>query len=288
VVNATGEVQHPKTRQRMEPRPLGGDPLEHALDRRLPLAQWLTSPDNRYFAQSVVNRYVAHFLGRGLVDPVDDLRQTNPPTNPELMQALAERFVDSQFNLKLLIRDLVTSRLYQLDSLPLPDNAADDRFYSHFRVKRLAAEPLLDAIDAATAAPTKFPNLPAGTRAIELPDAEYANFFLNTFGKPRRATICDCERSPDPSLAQALHTLNGDTLMDKITAQQGRVARMLAEELPLESAVSELYLATLCRPPSEAELEACREMIEEAPDAREAYEDLLWALMNSKEFLFVH
>jgi hypothetical protein len=204
------------------------------------------------------------------------------------MRALADRFVASQFDLKLLIRDLVTSRVYQLDSRPLPENEKDDRFYSHFRVKRLAAEPLLDAIDTVTAAPTKFPNLPAGTRAIELPDAEYANYFLNTFGKPRRATICDCERSPDPNLAQALHTLNGDTLMEKIGAQEGRIARLLAEELPLESMVEELYLVTLCRPPLPAELEACREMIVDAPNVSEAYEDLLWALMNSKEFLFVH
>ena len=173
LVQASGEVSNPRTGKRMEPTPLEGQAVDHPLDRRIPLAEWLTSPQNEYFAKSVVNRYLGQLLGRGLVEPIDDLRSTNPPTNPELMNALAKSFVDSGFDLKRLVRTIVTSRLYQLSSQPTPANAADDRFYSHFTVKRLAAEPLLDAVDRATGVPTRFKNLPPGTLAIELPDAEY-------------------------------------------------------------------------------------------------------------------
>ncbi|MEO8497995.1 MAG: DUF1549 domain-containing protein, partial [Planctomycetota bacterium] len=178
VVRESGEVNHPKTGKRLPPTPLGAEPVDHPLDRRLALADWLASPDNEFFARSVVNRYVYYLLGRGLVDPVDDLRSTNPPTNVALMDALSKELVASGFDLKKLIRAIVSSRLYQLDSQPTPENAADSRFYSHFKVKRLPAEALLDAIDQVTGVQTKFKSLPMGTRAIELPDAEYPNYFL--------------------------------------------------------------------------------------------------------------
>jgi len=288
MVNSAGEVSHPKSGQRMPPTPLDGEPSDHPLDRRLPLAEWLTSPENEYFAKSVVNRYVAYLLGRGLVEPIDDLRSTNPPTNPELMDALADGLVSSGFDLKQLIRTIVRSRLYQLSSQPTADNTADDRFYSHFRVKRLPAEPLLDAVDYATGSPTKFRNLPAGTLAIELPDAEYPDHFLNTFAKPRRVSVCECERSPDESLAQALHTLNGDILAGKIVDPSGRLAGLLKAETPQGTIVDQLYLATLCRLPSEQERAACQEFLQQSPSPKECYEDLLWTLLNSKQFLFVH
>jgi Protein of unknown function (DUF1553)/Protein of unknown function (DUF1549) len=266
---------------------LDGDRLTHPLDLRIPLADWLTSPKNDYFAKNVVNRYVDYLLGRGLVDPVDDLRETNPPTNVELMDALAAHFVKHKYDLKQLIRAIMVSRLYQLDSQPTKANAVDDRFYSHFKVKRISAEPLLDAIDAVTGVPTKFRNLPRGTRAIELPDAEYPNYFLATFGKPKRASVCECERMPDENLSQALHTLNGDTLVTKIANPAGRLQKLLKAKTPHEKIVEELYLATLCRPPSEKEKAACRRLLKSSPSSREYYEDLLWALLNSKQFLFV-
>jgi len=288
IVKTSGEVSHPKTRQRMEPTPLEGDPRNHDLDRRIALAEWLASPDNDYFAKNIVNRYVGYLLGRGLVEPIDDLRSTNPPTNPELMDALAAHFVESGFDLKQLLKAIMTSRLYQLSSQPTEQNASDTRFYSHYLVKRLPAEPLLDSIDQVTESRTKFQNLPLGTRAIELPDAEYPNYFLNTFAKPRRASVCECERAPDENLAQALHTLNGDTLTTKLSDKKGRIARLIEEKKPVDEIVTELYLASLCRAPSDAELAVSREYVQESPSPQEGYEDLLWGLMNSKYFLFVH
>jgi hypothetical protein len=288
IVRDSGEVRHPRTGQVVPPKLLDGPPADHPLDRRIPLAQWLTSPENPAFARSVVNRYVGYLLGRGLVEPVDDLRSTNPPTNPPLLDALARHFVEHHYDLKQLLRLILTSRLYQLDAQPTPANAGDQKFYSHFTVKRLPAEALLDAIDRATEVPTKHRNLPLGTRAIELPDAEYPDYFLNVFAKPRRVSVCECERSPDPNLAQALHTLNGDTLAAKLRDPKGRIARLLKEQKPHEQVVEELYLATLSRFPTEAELAATRELKEEAANPADFYQDLLWALLNSKEFLFVH
>jgi len=215
-----------------------------------------------------------------------------------------------------------------LDSTPHPENASDHRFFSHFMVKRIPAEPLLDAIDRVTSSPTKFRNLPSGTRAIELPDAEYPDYFLNTFAKPRRASVCECERSPDESLSQALHTLNGDVLANKIADANGRIAQLLKELKPTEKqpgqasasveassenssaveatadqavtdraaperianekVISQIYLATLCRYPSGAETESALKHLAQSPSPKEFCEDLLWALINSKQFLFVH
>lgn len=288
IVKTSGEVSHPKTRQRMSPTPLEGEPTDHPLDRRIALAEWLSSPDNDYFARSVVNRYVSYLLGRGLVDPVDDLRSTNPPTNPQLMAALSQQFIDSGFDLKQLIRTIMVSRLYQLSSQPTEQNASDRRFYSHYLVKRLPAEPLLDAIDQATESPTKFKNLPPGTRAIALPDAEYPNYFLNTFAKPKRASVCECERTPDQNLSQALHIVNGDILTSKLADKNGRVARLIKEQKSHAEIVTELYMAAICRTPTNQEVSLSAEFLKEAPNTQEGYEDLLWSLIVSKQFLFVH
>ncbi len=287
MVRSAGDVSHPRTGKRMEPTPLGGVVVDDPLDRRIPLAQWLTSHDNEFFAKSVVNRYVGYLLGAGLVDPVDDLRSTNPPSNIPLLDKLAQDFIDHHFDLKHLIQTIMKSRLYQLSSLPTPENASDRRFFSHFAVKRLAAEPLLDAIDHATGVQTKFSNLPLGMRAIDLPDAEYPHYFLTTFAKPRRASVCECERSPDANLSQALHTINGDTVASKILDKNGRISKLMAAGLPHDEIVTELYFASLCRQPSPEELEDSRELLKESPDSLECYQDLLWALINSKHFLFV-
>jgi len=287
LVRSGGEVGHPRTGQIMKPTPLDGEPVDDPLDRRIPLAKWLTSPENEMFARNVVNRYMGYLLGRGLVEPIDDMRSTNPPTNPALMQALARDFRSSGFNVKHLMRTIMNSRLYQLDSQPTEQNAGDSRFYSHFKVKRISAEPLLDAIDYATGSITKFPNLPLGTHATELPDANYQNAFLVTFGKPKRASVCECERTPDENLAQALHTLNGDVLATKIADGKGRIATLLAAKKPHEEIVTEIYLATVSRRPSPAEIEASHKFLAASPSPAEYYQDLIWALMNSKQFLFV-
>ena len=288
IVKTSGEASNPRTRKRMEPTPLEGEPTDHPLDRRIALADWLTAKDNGYFAKSTVNRYMSYLLGRGLVEPVDDLRSTNPPTNPDLMDTLAKHFAENNFDLKQLIRVIMTSRLYQLDSQPTEKNVLDQRFYSHYHVKRLPAEPLLDAIDQVTGSRTKYKNLPLGTRATELPDAEYPNYFLNTFAKPRRASVCECERSPDENLVQALHTLNGDTLTSKLADKNGRIANLIKEKNSSEDITKELYQAALCRPPSNAELQTSIEYVKRSTTPQEGFEDLLWGLMNSKYFLFVH
>lgn len=288
MVRNGGEVSHPRTGKILPPTPLEGQPVTDPLDRRIALAKWLTAPDNKMFSRNIVNRYMGYLLGRGLVEPIDDMRATNPPSNPALLDALAEDFVKNGYNLKQLMRTIMTSRLYQLDSQPTPSNASDRRFYSHFRVKRLTAEPLLDAIDSVAATQTKFRDLPLGTRAIELPDAEYPDYFLNTFAKPKRASVCECERTPDENLAQALHTLNGDVIATKIADGKGRLAKLLAEKKPHEEIVTEVYLATLSRRPTAAEMESSKTFLAGSPDPKEFYEDLMWALINSKHFLFVH
>jgi hypothetical protein len=254
----------------------------------VPLAEWLTSPDNPPFARAIVNRYVGWLLGRGIVHPVDDMRSTNPPSNERMLDELARDFVAHGHDLKHLLRTIMTSRLYGLSSQPTTENADDRRFYSHFSVRRLEAEPLLDCIADATGVPTKFKDVPAGTRAVELPDAEYPDHFLVTFAKPRRVSVCECERARDPNLAQSLHTLNGETIATKVAAPTGRLAKLLAGGADHEAIIRQLYLASLCRMPTDAETAATRDIVTASPTRAEGYEDILWALLNSKQFLFVH
>jgi hypothetical protein len=288
VVRADGEVGHPKTGALLRPTPLHGKPIAaEPPDRRVALADWLTAADNPYFARNIVNRYFGYLMGHGLVEPIDDVRATNPPSNPALFDALAADFVKNGYDVKQLLRTIMRSRLYQLQSQPTPANAADRRFCSHYTVKRLQAEALHDALVAATGVPTKFTKVPLGTRAIELPDSRYENYLLKAFGKPRREGVCECERVSEPNLAQALHTLNGDTVSTKVGSPQGRIAQLLTAKKPPEGIITELYLATLSRFPTPAEQEACRRLLAESADPRAFYEDLQWSLINSKHFLFI-
>lgn len=287
VVLSKGDVTHPKTGAVMQPTPLRGKPGPTKIDRRQALADWLVAPDNPYFARNIVNRYWAHLMGRGLVEQIDDMRDTNPPTNPELLDALAQDFVKNGYDVKRLLRSIMNSRLFQLDSNPPQPSAPDRLHYSHYLVKRVPAEPLLDAIDSATGVATKFVGVPMGTRAIELPDANYDNYLLKTFGKPERKGVCECERVADPNLAQALHTLNSDIIIAKIANPKGRVAQLVAARKPETEIVANIYLAALSRYPTDAEQAACRKLAAEAPEAIVFYEDLLWSLMNTKQFLFV-
>jgi Protein of unknown function (DUF1553)/Protein of unknown function (DUF1549) len=288
-VSQTGEVVQPRTGKKMTPRPLGGSPVDDPVDRRRALARWLTTENHRWLARNVVNRYWGYLFGKGLVNPIDDLRETNPPTNPELLDSLAEAFVTSGYNLKALLRLIATSRVYQLSAVATADNRLDTTFFTHYPVKRLTAEQLLDAIDGATGTVEKFLRLPAGTRAISLPDTSYASFFLDTFGRPQRAIACECERSSDPNLSQALNLMNGDIVNRKVLDPRGRLARLLKDpKLTDQMLVRRLYLLTLNRPPTDNETSQARTIFAEAPSRASGAQDLFWALMNSKEFIFNH
>jgi hypothetical protein len=249
----------------------------------------MTTQNPRWLARNVANRYWGYLLGKGLVNPIDDLRETNPPSNPELLDALADNFIASRFDLKALLRQILTSRVYQLSAQPTSENRMDMAFFTHYTIKRLTAEQLLDGIGAATGVVEKFPRIPAGTRAISLPDSSYASFFLDTFGRPLRAIACECERSSDPNLSQALHLMNGDVLNRKLLQQGGRLARMLEDPRLSDAALARrLYLLTFNRPPSESETAGALEIFAGAPSRAVAAGDLFWALLNSKEFLFNH
>jgi Protein of unknown function (DUF1549)/Protein of unknown function (DUF1553) len=284
-----GEVFQPRTGKKMEPRPLGEKPIDDPVDRRRALARWLTIESPRWLARNVVNRYWGYLLGKGLVNPIDDLRETNPPSNPELLDSLADAFIASGYDLKALLRQILTSRVYQLSAMPTSENHMDTSFFTHYTIKRLTAEQLLDAIDAASGTVEKFPQLPSGTRAISLPDTNYASFFLDTFGRPLRAIACECERSVDPNLSQALHLMNGDLLNRKLLQNGARLSRLLEDPKLTNAALTRrLYLLAFNRPPSEAEASRALSIFAEAPGRAVAAQDLFWALLNSKEFLFNH
>ena len=290
-VSNGGEVRHPKKGQVVPPVPLDSDPLETSFDRRRALASWMVGKENVLFARNFVNRFWGYFMGRGLVDPIDDMRDTNPPTNPELLQALAEDFTENGFDLKHLMQTILRSRVYQLSSSPNNSNGGDDRFFSHYLVKRLSAEQLLDALNSATGAVEKFAKLPIEDfdRAIELPDPSVNSYFLQVFGRPPRETTCECERVAVPNISQALHLANSEYVNKKVTDEKGRVAQLISnEKLTDKQRVEELYLVTLSRLPSSDEHQLAHQLINESPSSREGFQDLLWALCNTKEFMLNH
>jgi hypothetical protein len=280
---------NPRTGRAVRPTGLGGAALELSADDdpRQKLVEWMTAPVNPFFARTLVNRYWKHFLGRGLVDPEDDLRLTNPPSNPELLDALARSFVESKYDLRKLVRTICTSTVYRLSAVPNAHNAGDRQSYSRFLPRRLHAEVLLDAIDAVTLFRSTFKGVKGGTRAVQLPDNLFDNYFLSVFGRPDAASACECERSSDASLAQCLHLLNSQEVLGKVS---GRRARELArDKRPHAERLCDLYLEALARPPSKDELVTLLEHIEKKGAAvQAAYEDVLWALINTKEFQFNH
>lgn len=287
-----GEVIQPLTGKSLPPTPLDGEPLpeSNAHDRRAHLAEWLVSPENPYFSKSIVNRVWANFFGIGLVMNVDDLRATNPPSNPELMDALARHLAVTKFDLRELMRVILQSETYQRSSQATPANEGDTKYYSRYFPKRMMAEVLLDAISQVTGQPTEFSGFPKGWRAMQLPDANVDSYFLKTFGRPDRERTCECERTSESNVAQVLHLANGATLNSKIASDQGRARKWSSENKSSEDAVEEAYLSALCRPPLPAEKERLKKLIDEAgvDGRRAAIEDLYWALLNSKEFLFNH
>jgi hypothetical protein len=285
-----GEVNHPKTRQAVEPAVLDGALLAppDSGDRRIALANWLTAPQNPFFARSVVNRVWRQFLGQGLVEPVDDLRVTNPPANAALLDALAKDFVAHGYDLKALMRAITATRAYQRSALSTRTNAADLRYLSHYPFKRLGAEALLDAVGAATGVPEKFGGYPAGLRATQLPDTTPSSYFLDLFGRPARNVVCQCERTDNPNLGQVLHFMNSKGVNDRLTAKEGRIARLLDAKVSDRELIEEFYLAAFSRFPTDDEQLTAAWELTHAKDRRTAAEDLLWVLLNSKEFVFNH
>ncbi len=248
----------------------------------------MVEPSNPFFARAIVNRYWAHFMGRGLVDAVDDMRVTNPPSNPELLDALAQDLIKHKFDLKNLIRTIMVSTSYQLSSDPIPENVHDQQNYARAYPRRLLAEVMLDAINQVTGTTENFTGLPKETRAIQLPDESVGSYFLDVFGRPTRETPCECERPREANLAQALHLLNSTDVQRKVNAADGRLARLLKEKKEDAALVEDLYMWSLSRPPRPEDLKKALAYVNEQPDRKAAYEDLLWALLNTKEFLFNH
>jgi len=283
-----GDVRHPVTQKTVRPRVPGGEAPDLAgRDRREVLAQWLTSPENPWFSRSLANRVWAHFMGRGVVEPVDDFRVSNPPTEAALLDGLAARLVDSGYDLKQLVREITASRAYQRSTSAAPSNAHDVRNFTRQQVRRLRAETLLDVVCQVTGSPVKLRGLPLGSRAVEIADGTTSNYFLQTFGRAPRESVCACEVSFEPSLSQALHLLNGSTVSDQIRSG-ALVERWLGEGRTPAEVIGGLYLRCLGREPTPDELEALRSKVEAAPEARAALEDVFWALLNSREFLFQH
>jgi len=258
-------------------------------DRRQALADWMTAADNPYFARNIANRVWAHFLGRGLVEPVDDVRATNPPTNPELLDALARHLIDNKYDIKALIRAITAARVYQLSAKPNPTNERDEQNYSRAPFKRIDAEVLLDMVCQTTGAGEKFAGVPAGTRAIQLWDSRVSHYFLKLFGRPVRASACECERNTEPGVGQVLHVLNSPEIQAKLSDEGGTIARLVKQHAENGPLADELYLTFFSRLPTEKERTVASEYLsKDKAKRREAAEDLAWSMMNSLEFIFNH
>lgn len=283
-----GETKHPVDRRPMAPRFLGGELAEiEDEDRREVLANWVVSKNNPYFARHMANTVWAHFFGQGIVDPVDDVRISNPPVNPQLLDELARRLIEYDFQLKPLVRDICNSRTYQLSVVPNETNVADKRNFSHASLRRVPAAVMLDVISQATNTSDKFKDVPPGTRAVQIADGATTNYFMATFGRSARETVCTCETRREPNLSQALHLINGATVQHKI--KQGRIIQDMrqANKSPGEI-VDHLYIRCLSRLPSSAERAAIEEELSGKDRPQMVLRDVFWALLNSKEFLFNH
>lgn len=308
------KAQNPRTKLDVKPTVLAGTPLSvpNEMDPRTKLAEWVTSKDNPFFAKALVNRYWKHFLGRGLTEPEDDIRITNPPTNPELLDALAKYFVEQKFDIKKLVRAICVSTTYQLSSESNEWNQHDRQNFSRFTPRRLNAEVLFDAIDQVTLAKSEFPGMPAGTRAVQLPDQAFESYFLTVFGRPDASSACECERTSEVNLSQMLHLMNSFEVLGKIgglgpkTPAKGnpkdkkgpapkskitpgqRLAQIVADKRPHDQKIRELFLVAVSREPNARELELLTAHLKRQADVRAGYEDVLWVLINSEEFLFNH
>lgn len=300
----TATATNIKTLAALKPAALGDavPAIAPEQDPRLFLADWMKSPKNPFFAKALVNRYWKHFFQRGLIEPEDDIRDSNPPTNPELLAALEKHFISSGFDLKDLIRVITRSNAYQLSAKPNEHNRGDRQNFSRYYPRRMSAEVMLDAIDQLAGTQTDFPNLPPGTRAVALPDNSYnrSTPFLRVFGRPEGESVCECERVQSPNLAQSLHLMNAADIRGKLAHPAGRAERLAKDLRSPDARIEELYFAAFARPPKPSEIKTAMDYLNEPRTtaagqkvdpqkaARENYQDLIWALMTTKEFLFNH
>ncbi len=283
-----GEVRHPIDNRVMVPTFLGGGPADTAgKDRREILAKWLASPQNPYFASNFANRVWHHFFGIGIIEPIDDVRISNPASNPELLLELATKFTSYNYDFKQLVRDICRSQTYQRATNRNESNMTDEMNFAHANLRRIKAESMLDCISEVTNTKDKFQGLPLGAKATQIADGSTSTYFLETFGRAKRETVCSCEVRMEPSLSQALHLLNGDTVNSKIQ-QGGVIDKWLAEKVEPLQIVERLYISCLGRKPTEAEITNFKPLFTEGSNVKQALEDTFWALLNSREFLFNH
>jgi hypothetical protein len=286
----TTDETNPRTGKPIEPKLLDGPVLDipPEEDPRQKLVDWMARPDNPFFAKALCNRLWGHLLGRGLVDPVDDLRETNPASNPELLDALAKDLIAHQFDVKHLLRTICNARTYQLSAVPNAFNQHDRQNFARYYGKRLIAEVFLDAVDQVCGTRTHFNKMSRQARAVDLPHEGFGSYILDVFDRPPRSSACECARSTGASLPQVLHLANSSDIEDKIASNSGRVARLVKEKTPPEKAIEELYLAAFARYPKEEDLRIAREHLARQKDQRRGLEDLVWALLNTQEFMFNH
>jgi hypothetical protein len=283
-----GETNHPVLNKPMPPKFLGGAVADVAgKDRRVVLAEWLASKDNPYFARNLANIVWAHFFGMGIIDEVDDVRISNPASNQELLDELGKRFTEYNYDFKKLVKDICTSRTYQLATQPNKSNEGDTRNFARGPIRRIRAETMLDIISQVTDTKDKFPGLPLGARAVQIADGQVSTYFLTTFGRPTRETVCSCEVRLEPTLSQSLHLMNGDTVGPKIQAGN-LVGKWLQEKRPPAYVIEQLYIRCLSRPPTPEELKKLLAVVDAAQDKKQALEDVFWAILNSREFMFNH
>ena len=284
----SGEINHPIHKKPMPPKFLGGETpeIEKGTDRRQVLADWLASPDNPFFARNLANIVWSHFFGQGIIEPVDDVRISNPPSNPELLDKLASQFTEYNYDFKKLVRDVCNSRAYQLSTRTNPSNEDDLRNFARAQLRRMRAEVLLDVISQVTQTKNKFQGLPLGARALQIADGRFSNYFLTTFGRATRETVCSCEVVMEPNMSQALHLLNGDVTNSRIN--QGKVVQtMLKDGKSPALIIDDLYLRCYSRLPRENEKANLLASID-SENPTESLTDIFWALLNSKEFIFNH
>jgi hypothetical protein len=284
-----GDVRHPVNGQVMAPKFLGGDkPADVAgKDRRVVMAKWLASPENPYFATNLGNMVWTHFFGQGIINETDDVRISNPPSNGPLLIELGKKFTEYKYDFKKMVRDICNSATYQRATQANESNASDTRNFAHGGIRRIRAETMYDCLSQVTETKTKFPGLPNGARAVQIADGSTSNYFLSTFGRATRETVCSCEVKLEPTLSQSLHLLNGDTTGAKIAAG-GLIAKRLAEKKTPNEIIEELYIRTVSRKPTAAEVAKLNELIAPVADKRQALEDVFWSLLNTREFMFNH
>jgi hypothetical protein len=286
--SGSGEINHPLGGRRMAPKYLGGEvPDVVGKDRRALMAEWLASPKNPYFATNLSNMVWTHFFGVGIINEVDDVRVSNPPSNSELLQELGKKFTEYNYDFKRLVKDIVLSNSYQLSTQTNSSNESDTKNFSHSSIRRIKAETFLDCISQVTETKNKFPGLPLGARAVQIADGQVSNYFLTTFGRATRESVCSCEVKLDPTLSQSLHLLNGDATTQRIT-QGNLISKLLKDKKTPEEILDEIYVRCLSRMPSADEKTKVLALVNAEKDKKQVLEDAFWAVLNTREYMFNH